>query len=498
MVPHNISSVLRGSIIILFSILTLIKIPFVTSATFHFRDSTPRAAFVSLVAENQLNQMVASVRQLEQHFNNKYHYDWVLFSQEELSENFKDSTSNATTGTVTYNVIPTEHWQLPNSGNGVGTEQADIWNVHHKRRWSAGLFAREKRLEAFDWFWMVEPGTQFVCDINVDVFRLMRDRDIIYGVNEISFEESFGAVSLWQTTQRFIDKHPEVVRPQADISWILGRTGRAGTPTINMDNHHGYTGDSFDNGDYEICESSEDIEGGVHPDVSQEADPQQCEPYTVADSYTTRLDANYNHCNFEAPIEIGNLKYFRSPEHSLYFEHLDNAGDFYYSTIGNAPIHSLSASMFLPRDKVWLLNDLVCQMGGLHSCPPSPRQTPDLDIFDDRTLVADLLGSTQVGSYKDDKSLQLWHRVWDCFVIDFERQEKIPSPCAGYTTIDERNFKSEQWFLESWVKLSSDEEACSVAELTFSLRDSCSAEPLEHGFSHKFAISEWLEFLMKW
>ncbi|KAJ0365551.1 hypothetical protein COL154_004408 [Colletotrichum chrysophilum] len=76
-------------------------------------DASPRAAFVALVSENQLEQMVASVGQLEHRFNSKYRYDWVFFSHEELSEKFKEATSNATGGTVTYNVIPKQHWSIP-------------------------------------------------------------------------------------------------------------------------------------------------------------------------------------------------------------------------------------------------------------------------------------------------------------------------------------------------------------------------------------------------
>lgn len=93
----------------------LLQIPSVLSGAIHLKELSPRAAFVSLVAEQQLEQMVASIAQLEQRFNDKYHYDWVFFSHEELSEEFKEVTSNATAATVTYNLIPQQHWSIPSS-----------------------------------------------------------------------------------------------------------------------------------------------------------------------------------------------------------------------------------------------------------------------------------------------------------------------------------------------------------------------------------------------
>lgn len=98
---------------LLLAAITLFNLPFALSVGLQLWDASPRAAFVALVSENQLEQMVASVGQLEHRFNGKYRYDWVFFSHEELSEKFKEATSNATGGTVTYNVIPKQHWSIP-------------------------------------------------------------------------------------------------------------------------------------------------------------------------------------------------------------------------------------------------------------------------------------------------------------------------------------------------------------------------------------------------
>ncbi|KAG7067068.1 glycolipid 2-alpha-mannosyltransferase [Colletotrichum scovillei] len=454
MVAHSQLSLRSCASLFFWTALALVQVPLSLCGPVHIHDASPRAAFVSLVSEQQKEQMVASVAQLEQRFNHKYRYDWVFFSHEELSEEFKDATSNATASTVTYNLIPQQHWTIPSSvdpgrfeaGLGVHADKALIKTAHHRRRWSAGLFAREKRLQAYEWFWMVEPGTKFLCDITVDVFRLMRDRGIAYGVNEVSFEGAADSELLWKSTKSFMDTHPDMVRPTADITWILGNSAKANKPTRSSDYYVDGVDDmeSLDLGlEDEGCRAiGQGTEGDMLPGVFLKADPQQCEPNTVADAFTTRLAASYDQCDMDTPIEIGNLNHFRGPEHSSYFDFLDNAGEFYYGNTSNVPVHSLSASMFLPRDKFWLLGDMVCEMHGLHSCPPMPHPTfsSNLQTDNNPNYLADVVEASWFGAYKDNQVL-LIHRVWERMASDIARQRGIPAAQLGHTALDERNFK---------------------------------------------------------
>jgi len=42
-----------------------------------------------------------------------------------------------------------------------------------------------------------------------------------------------------------------------------------------------------------------------------------------------------------------------------YFEHLDKAGGFFYERWGDAPVHSIAASLFLPRSQIHFFNDIA-------------------------------------------------------------------------------------------------------------------------------------------
>lgn len=142
-------------------------------------DQRPKAAFVSLAHEHDLPAVLFSMSQLEDTFNHRYHYHWVFFSTQPLSEEFRRQTSNATGAICIYEVI-SEHnlasstYPKPSSAsNGMPTDSTDGKHVSeagqstsflgHTSRWNSGPFASEKRLRDYDWFWRIEPGVSDLC-----------------------------------------------------------------------------------------------------------------------------------------------------------------------------------------------------------------------------------------------------------------------------------------------------------------------------------------------
>lgn len=136
------------------------------------QESRPKAAFISLVSMSELEIMVHSITQFEARFNSRvvHQYDWVFFSPEEFTDEFKLTIENATTAACHFEVIPDSHWSVPEwidiSRFNAGLEsmrspnltQAAFEAFHHMRRWNAGLFAIEAGLEMYQWFWRIEPG----------------------------------------------------------------------------------------------------------------------------------------------------------------------------------------------------------------------------------------------------------------------------------------------------------------------------------------------------
>lgn len=125
----------------------------------------------------------------------------------------------------------------------------------------------------------------------------MRDNNLKYGFNMNILDDARSFPSLWSRTRSFINAHPELIHPDADLDWLL---------------------DSHNSGDY-------------------------------------------NNCQFFSNFEIGSLNFFRGESNEKYFDWLDRGGGFYYERFGDAPIHTLSVAMFVPKSEIWFFRDIGYQ-----------------------------------------------------------------------------------------------------------------------------------------
>ncbi|KAF3055187.1 Glycolipid 2-alpha-mannosyltransferase 2 [Daldinia childiae] len=380
-------------------------------------ETRPKAAFISLVRNEEVEEMVASILQVEARFNSRetHGYDWVFFNNEEFTEEFKAIVSGATDSQCYFERIPQEHWRIPSwidinrfdigrqFMGGIGVGKAWLQSYHHMCRWNAGIFASEKRLANYDWFWRVEPAVQFSCDINYDVFRFMQDNNMAYGFNMAILDDARSFPSLWERTKEFIDHNEELVDEDADFNWLL------------------YTAED-------------------HDDVIR--------PHTGAKEGLG--DGEYNNCQFYSNFEIGSLKFFRSKEHMAYFDHLDKAGGFYYERFGDAPVHTLSVSMFLPKSRIWYFRDIGYAHGLCEQCPP--HEHPLASRLQRKALLPQEVEQEVSKPIKDDtrtmmegpfESFGSKHRRWTTMAQDVERQKGIPSLACGCTVnaIDSNNAK---------------------------------------------------------
>ncbi|KAI9845950.1 MAG: hypothetical protein M1838_001499 [Thelocarpon superellum] len=278
----------------------------------------PRAALISLVRNSELEGLVQSMQQLEFHWNHKYRYPWVFFNDEPFSDEFKAATQALTSATCYYEVVPDEHWSLPDwidEGRfmnsleylgAIGVGKGWMISYRHMCRWNSGFFYKHPRLLDFDFYWRVEPDVHFFCDLDYDVFRFMRDNNMKYGFNMNILDDARSFPSLWSRTRAFINAHPELIHAEADLDWLL---------------------DPHNSGDY-------------------------------------------NNCQFFSNFEIGDLRYFRGEANEKYFSWLDRAGGFYYERFGDAPIHTLSVAMFVPKREIWFFRDIGYQHDINRHCPP--------------------------------------------------------------------------------------------------------------------------------
>ncbi|KAI9821415.1 MAG: hypothetical protein M1826_000696 [Phylliscum demangeonii] len=289
-----------------------------TTAKSRARSRRPRAALISLVRNSELDGIMQSMRQLEYHWNHKYQYPWIFFNDEPFTDEFKAATQNLTAAPCSYETLPAEHWSLPDwidEGRfmnsleylgAIGVGKGWMTSYRHMCRWNSGFFYRHPKLQDFDWYWRVEPDVHFFCDIDYDVFRFMRDNALTYGFNMNILDDARSFPSLWARTRAFIHAHPDLLHPDADLDWLL-------------DAGHG---------------------------------------------------GDYNNCQFFSNFEIGDLRYFRGAANERYFHWLDRGGGFFYERFGDAPIHTLSVAMFVPKRQLWFFRDIGYQHDINRHCPP--------------------------------------------------------------------------------------------------------------------------------
>ncbi|RKP34648.1 nucleotide-diphospho-sugar transferase, partial [Dimargaris cristalligena] len=281
-----------------------------------------KACFVILVRNKEIHSLRYSIQQLEDRFNHRYHYPYVILNDEPITPIFKRYLSRIVSGNITFGVVPEEHWSYP---PWINQQKAAIARVkmrniiyggsesyRHMCRFNSGFFYRHPLMADYDYYWRVEPGVQFTCEVDYDPFVYMQERKLKYGF-AISMKEIPPTVTtLWATTQQFMREHRHLIPSDNTLAWV--------------------------------------------------AEPKR---------------STYNMCHFWSNFEIASLAFYRSPEYQAYFDYLDRAGGFFYERWGDAPVHSLAAAMFLQKDEIHWFHDIGYIHGGIANCPIDPKLNYD-------------------------------------------------------------------------------------------------------------------------
>ncbi|KAJ1810623.1 hypothetical protein LPJ56_005874, partial [Coemansia sp. RSA 2599] len=270
------------------------------------------ASFVVLLRNRELDQFRATMRQLEDRFNRKYHYPYLFLNDEPFTEEFMRFIAASTTSNVTFATIPHDHWSVPDFVDEEKAAQArrkmeenkviygGSLSYRHMCRYNSGFFYKHPLLHTVDWYWRVEPGVDFYCDIEYDPFLYMQDTGKKYSF-VIALKELEATIpSLWQYTLEYM----------------------------------------------KMTNASSNLFS-----------------YFVAES------GNYNLCHFWSNFEIASLNWLRSDAYESYFQYLDRAKGFFIERWGDAPVHSLAAGMLLDHSQVHFFDDIGYRHEDFMHCP---------------------------------------------------------------------------------------------------------------------------------
>ncbi|KAL8807918.1 MAG: hypothetical protein Q9182_000384 [Xanthomendoza sp. 2 TL-2023] len=282
------------------------------------------AAFVTLARNSDLWEIVKSIRQVEDRFNRKFHYDWVFLNDKPFDEAFKNVTTSLVSGKTHYGEISLEHWSFPefidtDKARRVREDMAqrkiiygDSISYRHMCRFESGFFFLHPLMQKFEWYWRVEPSIELYCDINYDTFKYMRDHGKKYSFVLSLYEYIETIPTLWDSVKTFMKEHPEHIAEDNSMKFL-----------------------SDDNGD------------------------------------------TYNRCHFWSNFEIGNLNWLRSQAYTDYFNRLDKDGGFFYERWGDAPVHSIAAGLLLKKEEIHFFNDIAYYHVPFTHCPTGDQYRLD-------------------------------------------------------------------------------------------------------------------------
>lgn len=308
-----------------------------------WREGTPpspapekvKATFVTLARNSELYDLIKAIRGVEDRFNHKFNYDWVFLNDEDFTDEFKSLTTAIVSGNTKYGKIPKEHWSYP--------EWIDLDK------------AAESRAK-------------------------MKAENIIYGDLEsyrhmCRFESGF----FWRNP--LLDEYDWYWRVEPGIQ-------------IHCDLDYDLFRFMADNNKrYGFAISLHEFEKTIptlwkHTKDFITANPQYLAKNNMMNFISNDGGETYNLCHFWSNFEIGDLNFWRSDAYRAYFDYLDKTGGFFYERWGDAPIHSMAAALFLPRDQIHYFEDMGYNHGVYTQCPLNAEYRwkhkctchPDLDF----------------------------------------------------------------------------------------------------------------------
>lgn len=197
------------------------------------------ATFVTLARNSDVWEVARSIRQIEDRFNKRYHYDWVFLNDKPFDDEFKKVTTSLISGTTHYGLIPPEHWSFPDhidldKAKKVREDMAkkkiiygDSVSYRHMCRFESGFFFRQELMLNYDYYWRVEPSVEYFCDIHYDPFRYVHENKKKYSFVLSLYEYAETIPTLWDSVKKFMTEHPEHISDDNSMRFLSDDDGES-------------------------------------------------------------------------------------------------------------------------------------------------------------------------------------------------------------------------------------------------------------------------------
>ncbi|CEP09581.1 hypothetical protein [Parasitella parasitica] len=285
------------------------------------------AAYITFVHgdKESLSDLRQTMRTIEDVFNKHHNYPYVIFTDDDLSSEYKELVASITAGDVQFEKVnryeygysnTTDQFRAYLAENSMKKTDGNTKDFRFKSRLMAGTIFNHAIFDQLDYFWRFEPGSEYMCPIDFDPFQYMLDnqKEISYSI--ATYERQETIPSLFRAVLKFKKQHPE---------W--------------------------------------------HPTVDVEDESLL--------SLMTNDDGEYNRCFFWNNFQIAKTSFFKSVEYQAFFEFIDKEQGIFYERWADPVIQSLAVALFLNRDQVHVWEDVgrakALTMTALAACPSSNK-----------------------------------------------------------------------------------------------------------------------------
>lgn len=280
------------------------------------RSNLEKATFVTLVRNSDLYELLPSIKSVEDRFNHKYGYDWVFLNDEPFTEEFINVTKALVSGETKYGLIDQKDWEFP------------PWIDQEKAAGTRDRMGKEGIIYGSS------TSYRFMCRYESGLFYrhpLLDDYEWYWRVE------------------------PDV-KLHCDINYDVFKFMR------ENNKKYGFT--------ISIKEYPATIETLWEATLNfLEKHPEHVNKNCMLDFISDDGGYSYNLCHFWSNFEIGSLDLWRSDAYRDYFDFLDKWGGFFYERWGDAPVHSIAASLFLDRNEIHHFGDLGYYHVPFSQCP---------------------------------------------------------------------------------------------------------------------------------
>ncbi|OQO14541.1 hypothetical protein B0A48_01419 [Cryoendolithus antarcticus] len=400
------------------------------------------AAFVVLARNKELPGVIDSIKSVERHFNQWFHYPYVFLNNEEFNSTFKETIRNYTSSPVEFGKIDPSSWGYPDwvdarvAKEGIA-KQGDaaimyggMESYHHMCRFYSGFFYKHELLLKYDWYWRVEPDIKYFCDITYDPFAAMVKANKTYGFTIAVKELKETVPNIF----RYASAYKRVNNITSQGLWEMFVEPKPEKEKI----------DELPKGDPKYDKEKplpEDIlRGEPGSGTLPEIDPEAMEGEI------------YNMCHFWSNFEIARLDFFRSKEYEDFFTMMDRSGGFWMERWGDAPIHSLAAGALLSPSDIHYFRDFGYRHTTIQHCPANApaRQMPRAPYFGTPDMNAIAESRHRAGDSSMKKELAEEEEYWAKW--DDVKENGVGCRCRCDTDIPEVEVK-EGSCIPEWVEI---------------------------------------------